>query len=327
MKGSHACPMCGVYVFNPKHSLSDRLYKTTDEVFRIVECRGCGLLRLDPRPEEDKMEMYYPDRYWVYGGTRKGLAGIYRSFVLRDHLRFVKKAVKRMGKKQARILDIGCGAGDLLGALRKLGHAGIGLDISESALKSAAELQVPGVRADYDEPPFADGSFDVVSMFHVLEHVPDPDYAIAVAVRLLNPNGRLVVQVPNADCMQYAILGRFWIGLDVPRHTYAYRRLDLEQLFQRNGLVITRRKYFSWRDNAPSLATSLAPWLDPMSRRVRRPKQANILRLCGDLAYFALTLACWPFAIFESIFRRGATIMVEGEKTESERAEGEKTRG
>lgn len=315
MKGNHACPMCGVFVYNSKHSLSDRLYRTTDQIFRIVECRGCGLLRLDPRPDEDKMEMYYPDRYWVYGGTRKGLTGLYRRFVLRDHLRFVKKAVQRMGITKARILDIGCGAGDLLGALRKKGHAGIGLDISESALKSAAELKVPGVQASYRDPPFADRSFDVVTMFHVLEHVPDPDTAISVASRLLDSNGRIVIQVPNADCMQYSLLGRFWIGLDVPRHTFAYRRLDLEQLLERNGFQVTRRKYFSWRDNAPSLATSLAPWLDPMSRRVRRPKRAKILRLCGDLAYFFLTLACWPFAIFEAMLRRGATIMVEAEKT------------
>jgi len=315
VKGSHACPMCGVYVFNPKHSLSDRLYKTTNQVFKIVECRGCGLLRLDPRPDEDEMEKYYPDRYWAYGGTRKGFTGVYRRFVLRDHLRFVKKAIKRMRIGTARILDIGCGAGDLLGALRKRGHSGIGLDISASALKSAAELKVPGVRADHSEPPFANATFDVVSMFHVLEHVPDPDEAIAVAARLLKPNGRMVIQVPNADCMQYAILGRFWIGLDVPRHTFAYRRLDLEQILERNGMVVTRRKYFSWRDNAPSLATSLAPWLDPMSRRVLRPKGSTILRFGGDLAYFVLTLACWPFAIFESIFRRGATIMVEAERT------------
>src|SRR5205807_1519424 len=102
--------------------------------------------------------------------------------------------------------------------------------------------------------------WNMVTMFHVLEHVPDPDAAISKAASVLVPKGRLIIQVPNADCMQYGILGRFWIGLDVPRHLYVYRRLDLEQLLERNGFTVIRRKHFSWRDNAPSLATSLAPW-------------------------------------------------------------------
>ncbi len=314
MKGDLACPMCGVYLFNPKHSLSDRLYHTTDEGFRIVECRGCGLLRLDPRPAAEDLKKYYPDRYWAYGGTRRGASGLYRRFVLRDHLHFVKKAIKRMNIPRARILDIGCGAGDLLAGLRKRGHAVTGLDISKPALRAAAELDVPGVQASYRQPPFRSESFDVVTMCHMLEHIPDPDAAIANASKLLVGGGRLVVQVPNADCMQYSVLGRFWIGLDVPRHLYAYRRLDIEQLLERNGFVVSRRKHFSWRDNAPALASSLAPWLDPMARRVRRPKRAKIFRFAGDCAYFGLTVACWPFAIFESIFRRGATFTVEAEK-------------
>ena len=75
MKGKHACPMCGVYLINSKHFLQDRLYKTSEETFNIMECRGCGLMRLDPRPDEADMPKYYPDRYWAYGTTRQGGSG------------------------------------------------------------------------------------------------------------------------------------------------------------------------------------------------------------------------------------------------------------
>jgi len=314
VKGNHACPMCGVYLVNAKHLLPDRLYKTSDEMFNITECRGCGLMRLDPRPDEADMHKYYPDRYWACGATRHGLAGFYRRFMLRDHLQFVRKAIRALDILKARVLDLGCGAGDLLAVLRKGGHSGIGMDISHSALRAAAELKVPGVCGSYRQAPYADSSFDVVMMFHVLEHIPDPDVAIATASKLLRPSGRLLIQVPNADCMQYGILGKRWIGLDCPRHLYDYRRQDLENLLVRNGFAILRRKHFSWRDNAPCLATSLAPWLDPMARRVLRPKCNLLLRLIGDFMYFGLTMACWPFAIFESLFRRGATIMADAEK-------------
>jgi len=318
VRGQHACPMCGVYLVNPKHQLPDRLYHTTEEMFTVIECRGCGLMRLDPRPKDADMPKYYPDRYWAYGATRHGPAGFYRRFVLRDHARFVKKALKSVDAPSVAILDVGCGAGDLLASLRKQGHSAIGMDVSHSALRSAKELDVPGVHGSYRQAPFQDQIFDVVMMFHVLEHIPDPDAAIAGARKLLKPNGRLLIQVPNADCMQYTILGRKWMGLDVPRHLYDYRRQDIENLLARNGFAIVRRKYFSWRDNAPCLATSVAPWLDPMSRRVRQPNRNKLLRLIGDSMYFGLTMACWPFALFESMLRRGATLMVDAEKLPQE---------
>jgi SAM-dependent methyltransferase len=305
-----------VFQINPRYTLADRLHHTSDDLFRLVECRGCGLLRLDPRPDHATLSKYYPDRYWVSGQTRRGLAGVYRRLVLRDHLRFVRKTIKRTGLKRARVLDVGCGAGDLLAGLRARNHRGVGLDISAPALRSAAELGVPGARADYKSPPFADGSFDVVTMFHLLEHVPEPEAALQAAWKALVAGGCLVVQVPNADSLQFGLLGRYWSGLDVPRHLYNYRRQDLELMLERNGFLVQRRKFFSWRDNAPALATSLAPWLDPVARRVRRPNRAWPLRLMGDLLYFGLTLACLPAAIFEAILRRGATLMVAAEKVE-----------
>ncbi len=320
MRSQTPCPVCGVYMYVERYWLSDRLYQTTDDEFSVIECRGCGLLRLDPQPEAPQLKRYYPDRYWAYGKVRRGLAGIYRRMVLRDHIRFVRKAIKSLRVARVRVLDLGCGSGDLLAALRADKQAGIGMDISRPALRAAAEVGVPGVVADYRCLPFAGASFDVVMMFHMLEHIPDPDAALRAAAYLLRPEGKLLVQVPNTDSLQFAILGKRWSGLDVPRHLYDYRRQDLELFLERNGFVVTRRKYFSLRDNAQALATSLAPWMDPMARRVRRPKRLGPLRLAGDLAYFSLVLSCLPFAVFEALFRRGATLTVEAEKVTPELA-------
>ncbi len=303
MNGETVCPLCGVRLYETRHTLTDRLYRTTDDEFEVVECRGCGLLRMEPQPALDELAQYYPDLYWAKGKTRHGPAGI-----------FVCKTIKQMGLTRARVLDIGWGAGDLLAGLRERGHAGIGLDIADSALQAAKEVGVPGTRADHSSAPFRNESFDLVMMYHLLEHIPNPDTAIREAWRLLADGGRLILQVPNADSWQYALLGRYWSGLDVPRHLYDFGRHDLEEFLGRNKFQVRRWKFFSLRDNPPALATSLAPWMEPMARRVRRPDRNALLRLCGDLAYFGLVCGCIPFAIAEAVFRRGATMMVDAEK-------------
>lgn len=312
MSGTAPCVLCHADAFESRHALSDRLHHTTQLVFHVVECCGCGLLRLDPQPTPAELPRYYPELYWAQGETRHGAAGAYRRFVLKDHERFILHAAG----EHARILDIGCGPGDLLAGLRAHGHRGIGLDVASAALRAASAIGVPAVRADHHGTPFAAGSFDVVMMFHMLEHIADPDAAIAEAWRLLRAGGRLIVQVPNADSWQYALLGRFWSGLDVPRHLLDYRRQDIERFLVRNGFVVRRRKHFSWRDNAPALATSLVPWLEPVARRVRNPRGSVALRLAGDLTYFALMLLCLPFAVLEAAAGHGATVMLDAEKVD-----------
>ncbi len=314
MRSKIACPNCGVKLYRFRYTMTDRLHGTTTEEFKIVECRGCGLYRLEPQPDPAEMHRYYPKLYWASGKTRRGIAGWYRRLVMQDHVHFLSKAIARVGVERARMLDIGCGGADLMAAMRHSKHAAIGIDVSHDALRAAGEMKVPVAEADYRQLPFAPGTFHIVSMFHLLEHVPDPEAAVRSAGELVHPNGRLIIQIPNADCWQLILLGKYWHGLDVPRHLYDYRRLDLELFLEKNGFLVVRRKYFSWRDNAPAMATSIAPWLDPIARRAKRPERMGILRLARDFAYFGLVLACMPFSIVEAIFHRGATLMVEAER-------------
>jgi hypothetical protein len=109
-------------------------------------------------------------------------------------------------------------------------------------------------------------------------------------------------------------LGRRWNGLDVPRHLFDYRDTDLEKLLNSCGFEVLRRKYFSWRDNPAGLASSLAPGLDPMARRVRRIPETPAIRLARDLAYFALAVAALPLAAAEAAFHAGATVMMEARR-------------
>ena len=319
MNHAASCPLCGAEQPRLRYRCSDRLFRTTDKQFTVVECGACRVLYLSPQPSTEELARSYPEGYW-WGASRQGgiarrLEGLYRRTVLRDHVAFVTRVVGPPPARilPARILDVGCGTGDLLAALRQRGYSCMGMDHSLAALATAHTQGVPALLGDYHAAPLAPESFDAVSMFHFLEHVPDPGCALRFAHRLLRPSARLIVQVPNAASWQSAALGARWSGLDVPRHLVDFRKCDLERLIEQAGFRIGSAKHFSLRDNPAALATSLAPGLDPMGRLVRR-KEGVGQRLALDLAYFALVVAALPWAIAEAVAGRGATIMLEAQK-------------
>src|SRR5262249_14590145 len=100
-------------------------------------------------------------------------------------------------------------------------------------------------------------------------------------------------------------------GYDVPRHLFDFRARDLETVLVRSGFQVLRRKYFSLRDNPAGLASSLAPDLDPMARRVRRLPESDWVRLAKDLADFSLVVGSLPFAVLEAMLRAGSSVMME----------------
>ena len=151
-------------------------------------------------------------------------------------------------------------------------------------------------------------------MFHVLEHLYDPGTYLDSAHRLLKPDGRLVVQVPNIACWQFLLLGERWNDIDVPRHLINFRQADLDGLLTECGFEVLRHKHFSLRDNPAGLATSLAPNLDPMARRLRHIAEAPGLRFAKDIVYLLLVGLALPFTMLEAACHAGSTIMVEARK-------------
>jgi SAM-dependent methyltransferase len=235
----------------------------------------------------------------------------YRRMLIRDHVSFVEGALRDSGGP---VLDVGCGGGLFLGVLQQRGARVLGLDNSEEAARAAWEQNgVTVVLGDLLRAPFAKGSFGVVTMFHVLEHLPDPGGFLRAARELLKRGGRLVVQVPNIDCWQYKLLGHKWNGVDVPRHLTDFRARDLERLLSVSGFRVRRRKFFSWRDNPAGLASSVAPELDPVARNVRGLDRSGAEKLLKDLVYLGLVLGSVPFAVLEAAAGKGSTVMVEAE--------------
>jgi SAM-dependent methyltransferase len=323
-----ACLICGSPEYARLFEASDRLYHTTAQRFAVVRCEGCGLIRLEPPPAPGELRQYYPGNYWFApeGGAASRLEEAYRRLVLRDHVRFVEQALlgaRGEGRGKAgcppgppnvggALLDVGSGGGLFLAMMRERGFSGVGLDFSREAAAIAWRRQrAATVCADFERAPFRAGSVAAITMFHVLEHVYDPRAYLAAARSLLAPGGRLVVQVPNAASWQFRLLGESWNGVDVPRHLFDFRAADVEKLLTESGFEVLRRKFFSLRDNPAGLASSVAPWLDPMARRVRRTKESPGARLFKDLVYFALTVAALPPTALEAACGAGSTVMIE----------------
>ncbi len=310
------CPRCDSQTYATLFRATDRLFETTQRLFNVVECSQCGLIRLDPPPAPDELAGFYPQTYWWQAdqSANSRLAELYRQFVLSDHVRFALGAISDSGPA----LDIGCGGGSFLHALGARGISGAGADTSRKAAQVCwRQYGIPAVNAALPYLPFKPHSFQTITMFHVLEHLYDPMIALEAIWDLLPPGGRLVLQVPNAACWQVLLLGDRWSGFDVPRHLINFRDEDLEDLLWASGFEVTRRKYFSMRDNPAGLATSLAPGLEPVSRKVRQVREGPFIEVLKNALYLGLVLAATPFTLLEAAGRAGSTIMVDAVRRES----------
>jgi SAM-dependent methyltransferase len=307
------CPGCGEADGDALWDVGDRLFATTDRRFQVLRCPGCALEFQAPPLSREEIASFYPSGYWVGPPEANARAGLlsrateaYRRLVLRDHVRFVRGVV---GAQQAAgtwrgLLDVGCGDGSFLTALGA--RPAVGLDWSLDAVRSVRARGFASVRGGLDATPCAPGGFSTLTMFHYLEHVSPAPPLLAAVRRLLARDGRLVVQVPNADCWQRMLLRSRWAGYDPPRHLVHYTTATLRRTLEQNGLEVVRVTHASLRDNPTTLANSLAPALYPPARAARGRDG-----WLGSLAYLGLVLAATPFALLESACGRGAAVMME----------------
>ena len=314
-----SCPVCLNPVTAPALVGTDFLFESTSKTFTLYSCEACRCLFLHPMPDSREIERFYPADYWWNarrsGGLKK-LESVYRKLALRDHIAFITKAA---GDRGVDVLDVGCGSGTLLGLLKHRGFRVTGLDFSaEAAAIAKAENGVDVAVGTLEEAHFPAESFDVVTLFHVMEHVTTPRQVLAEVSRVLKPNGVAILQVPNIESWQFKIFGARWYGLDIPRHVIDYSRNSMLKLLADSGFVVNRIRHFNLRDNSPALVSSVFPSLDPVSRSVRHRKRNNDesrpVEWFRHLTYLLLVTCAYPVVLLEAAFGCGATIMIEAKK-------------
>lgn len=229
-----SCAICGT-VAAPVVMPDVRDYLTAD-LFTLVRCRACGYARTDPMPAS--LDRYYPNRYRRFNPVA--------AVVLRRlYRRRVDGWLTRLPATGA-ALEIGCGTGWMLGALRARGWRAIGSERSVAAVAvarsaSGAPVFVGDLDAVRPEP-----MLDLVIMFHVLEHLADPVAALHAAAARLRPGGTLVLGIPNIGSWQARFAGRRWMHLDVPRHLVHFTPRAIERALTDSGFRVAHVSFTSF---------------------------------------------------------------------------------
>lgn len=229
------CPVCEGTSFSPYLSLSD--YFLSGEKFNIVQCNRCSFRFTNPRPEENELGKYYESpEYISHANTHKGLFSIVYQSIRKYTIRSKFRLIAAMASGTS-LLDIGCATGELISYFAGRGWNVKGIEPNEKARKFAVEEYGLSVGDESWLDTLDSGSFDVVTMWHVLEHVPDINGRIQQVVRLLNDNGILLLALPNPDSWDANHYGKYWAGYDVPRHLHHFSKKSVRQLLQNHSLI------------------------------------------------------------------------------------------
>jgi 2-polyprenyl-3-methyl-5-hydroxy-6-metoxy-1,4-benzoquinol methylase len=233
------CIACGATSARPR-------YVVAEVAAPVVVCEGCGLGRFEPLPSPEVVASFYPDRYYGDPGRkfRHGIEQLVR-WTGERHVDFLSRGLP----PGARVLDVGCGRGVVLGRLADRGFEVHGVEFSAAAMRGAdprAELRVAPRLADAGYPA---ASFDQVLIWHVLEHLAEPRETLREVQRILRPGGRLVVAVPNFASLQARWSDAAWFHLDLPRHLHHFPLAALRRLLDETGFEPVSDHHFSLRQN------------------------------------------------------------------------------
>lgn len=233
------CPVCHSENNTKLLSGTDRIRGSEDD-FTLVTCNDCGLIFLNPRPDAGELAEHYDEGYREWQAPTSGFTSFFRRAGVRRKVAAVAGEAGR-----GRVLDVGCGYGDFLAEAARSGFETFGTELDFDQADRAARASGAQVKAGTLEScGFPPSSFDVITMWHVLEHLPDPVGSLKAASELLKPGGAIVVAVPDAGSRAARFFKEYWAGYDMPRHLMDFSAPVLEATLRRAGFQPAKRSYF-----------------------------------------------------------------------------------
>ncbi|MBF00368.1 class I SAM-dependent methyltransferase [Flavobacterium coralii] len=213
-------------------------FSVSGEEFTLMLNEELQLLKTHPQPSAENLGRYYESEDYIShtDGKRTLFEKLYhviKQKALKDKVNFVTGFKPGKGN----LLDIGSGTGDFLVAAKNAGWSITGVEPSEKA-KSIAKQK--GVVFTEDLAALADNSFDAITMWHVLEHVPDVEKQIAELKRIVKPDGVIVIAVPNFKSYDAQHYGAHWAAYDVPRHLWHFSKTAVQKLFSAQGMEVVK---------------------------------------------------------------------------------------
>ncbi len=297
---------------------SSVLYLTYDifgNNYTINKCNNCKAYFLSPFPSEEILAKAYDDSYY---GEKSEKFNPYLERVL-DFFRGNRAGyVSRFLENNSKVLDIGCGNGRfLLSLLRYGGYELYGTELEGKSADRASRIpQIKLKKGALGENDFSKETFDVITLFHVFEHLAEPERTIDIISKILKKEGVLVMSFPNIDSIQSRIFKGRWLHLDPPRHLFFFTPKDFIELMKNRGFKLIRQKYFSAEQNPYGMVQSI---LNVLCEK----RELLFERLKGNKSYgkeypaFIVFLQkiffvfAFPFFVLTdfiaSLFRKGAT--------------------
>jgi SAM-dependent methyltransferase len=286
--------------------------------FCLSECPRCGIVFLFPQPSDAELAPYYDAAY--YGeGRKKFLSPVEVGIASLSALKW--KKLRTLLRPGDRMLDIGCGRGALVKLARQAGWEAWGLE-----RPSPVGHRLPWVRdQSLPECNFPDNHFQLVILWHVLEHLPDPVATLREIHRILKPGGYLSLAVPNYGGAQAAASGPHWFHLDLPRHFWHFRPSSLGALLGSAGFSVPRYGTFSFEyDWYGTLQSWMNSALGDRNRLYsllkgteKMPVAEKIMRLS---AATLLALPALGSVLWDAARQQGGTLAVTAQKMVSEKA-------
>jgi 2-polyprenyl-3-methyl-5-hydroxy-6-metoxy-1,4-benzoquinol methylase len=234
------CPICHHTEFSPFLTCKD--YTVSKEFFEIVSCNHCNFKFTNPRPSFESIAPYYhSDDYISHSNTKKGiLSQIYqrvRKQALKTKLKHIEK---ESGLKKGNILDYGCGTGEFLNICKQNQWQITGIEPEQNARQQAENLTKEIIFESIFEEDLENKKFDVITLWHVLEHIHLLDETLQKIFQLLNENGKLLIAVPNCASADAQKWKEFWAAYDVPRHLYHFTPQTLSLLMQKHNAKVEK---------------------------------------------------------------------------------------
>jgi len=213
-------------------------YSVSGEEFQLLLDEELQMLKTYPQPTLDKLGAYYEsDDYISHTDGKRSLFEKLYHTVKQKALRDKIKLIEGFQPGKGNILDIGAGTGDFLVMAKSKGWEIVGLEPSQKAKASA---QAKGVIFLEQLSQMPDYSADVITMWHVLEHVPDVENQIAELKRILKPGGTIIIAVPNFKSYDAQYYGKHWAAYDVPRHLWHFSKTSIKLLFAKQGMELIK---------------------------------------------------------------------------------------
>lgn len=220
---SSSCNWCGTYETDHYFEGPDRLLHLPG-LFQVVQCSNCGLIRQNPRLIWDSLQHYYPDNYPSYNTHSSEDTSRFGRVINQYGMWKRLRAIERY-QSSGTLLDIGCGIGDFLKEVHRSGNwDAAGVEPSSRANLIARErLPFPIFNGSIEEFDPNPDTFDVVTLWNVLEHLPRPVDGIRHVARIMKPRGLLVFSIPNLHSPAVSLFKTRWLGWDLPRHLYFFQ--------------------------------------------------------------------------------------------------------